>query len=94
MSEVISDKGQSEPYILIVGSMEEPAQAFLVVDQEILLEFEVCDSALAIVSVFFVFNICYTKGLINVFSFLETIIFDLKNKLPLSVSNFISVLTQ
>ena len=69
MSEVISDKGQSEPYILIVGSMEEPAQAFLVVDQEILLEFEVCDCALAIVSVFFVFNICYTKGLINVFSF-------------------------
>ena len=51
MSEVISDKGPSELYILIVGSMEEPAQAFLVVDQEILLEFEVCDCALAIVSV-------------------------------------------
>lgn len=35
---VICDKikGQNEPYLLIMGSVQEPKQAFLIVDQEIL----------------------------------------------------------
>ncbi len=93
MEEVVSEKNQSEPFLLVTGNMEEPEQCFLVVDQEILFESDIMDSVLSIISAFFVFNICYTKSMNNVFTFLERVLLDVGNKLPISVSNFLSLLS-
>ncbi len=73
--------------------MEEPGQCFLVIDQEIIFEVDIKDSALCIISAFFVFDICYTKSLNSVCLFLENILLGKNSKLSISVSNFISALS-
>ena len=92
MVDFIGEKGQSEPYLLISGSLQNPQQAFVVVDQEVLCEIELADCAFALISVFFVFNICYTKNLTCVFTFLEIALLNLSPKVPPTVNNFLSVL--
>ena len=67
-------------------------QSLLIVDQEILCEIDIEDSPFAIISVFFVFNICYTRNLIYVFTFLETVLLNLIPKLSPTVANFLSVI--
>ena len=62
MEEVISEKNQSEPFLLLTGNMEGPEQCFLVVDQEILFESDIMDSVMSTV-----FNI--TKLMNNVLLF-------------------------
>lgn len=32
------EKGQSEPYVLVIGTYQEPQQGFLIVDSEIITE--------------------------------------------------------
>lgn len=76
----------------VIGSSARPTEIFLVVDQNILCEVDVTDCILSLISVFFVFNICYTKGLNNVFTFLELALLNLPNKGPPSVINFFSSL--
>ena len=76
-----------------MGTPGDPKQAFLTVDQEILFEVDVKDCVLAITGVFYVFNICYTKGLGYVFSCLETVLLNVTTKLSPTVSNFISVIS-
>ena len=75
-----------------MGSPEAPDQAFLAVDQEVFCEIDTRDCPLAILSVFFIFNICYTKGLANFFIFLEHIFLNYSPKLPPSVNNFLSAI--
>ena len=66
------DRGEKpEPYVLVLGTWQDPVQAFLILDQDILSEVKVEDVPFAIISVFFVFNVCYTKSLNYVFTFLE-----------------------
>ena len=55
----IREKDQNEPYLLVLGSLQNPMQSLLIVDQEILCEIDIEDSPFAIISVFFVFNIQY-----------------------------------
>ena len=90
--EAILDKKQQEPYVLIVGHVQDAQQAFIVVDGEILCEVDVNDCVLALMSVFFVFNICYMKGVSNLFTFLEVVVLNMTCKLPPSVNHFLSAL--
>lgn len=77
----VESKGQSEPYVLLIGSYKDPRQAFLVVDCFVVCEIKnIGNVPLALLSAYFVFNVCYPKGLNNVYTFLEHALFNLKHK--------------
>ena len=67
------------PFIVVVGAMESPMQAFLVVDKHIVKEVEV--SCLAtLIAAYYVFNICYQRGLSNLFTFFEVLLLGMDTK--------------
>ena len=80
--------GMKEPYVIVIGDLNNVVQAFLVVDKIVLYEVEVSDTVFSLLSTFFVFNICYTKGTCHLFQFLEAIPLDEPTKLPPSVVLF------
>ena len=55
----------------MVGDQENPTQAFLVVDREIVTEVNIEDIPFTLMSSFFVFNIHYPKGCNNFYAFME-----------------------
>ena len=86
--EVVAEKGQTEPYLLVGNN-----QVFLAVDTEIVYELPVEDSVLGLVGSFFVFDISYTKGCTNMFTALEMLLLDSTPLKPhLSVSFFLSTI--
>ena len=89
----IKKRGQNAPYLLCSGEVVSPEQLYLVLDQQILCEIENNDAVFALLSAFFVFNVCYPKGCNNVYSFFEHAILNLKNKLNPSVIHFMSSLS-
>ena len=59
------------PYILVCGA-DANIQSFLVVDKVIISEVKTFnDLPFALMSAYFVFNICYPRGCNNLFSFME-----------------------
>ena len=64
------DRNQNEPYLIIFGAQQKPQQVFWVVDQEILCEINCFCNHFS-----FLFDICYTNGLTNVFTFIEHVLF-------------------
>jgi hypothetical protein len=92
--DLVKDRNQNEPYLIIFGVQQTPQQCFLIVDQEILCEIDEDDCAFALMSAFFVFNICYTKGLSNVFTFFEHVLLNINHsKLSPSVSHYFYFIT-
>ena len=86
-------KGQNEPYLLIIGDVEDMQQAFLVIDNQVKYEVPSDDIVFALLSSFFVFNICYCKGTFSFFQFLETILLNCNHaKLNPSVTHFLSLI--
>jgi len=82
----VKTKKQAEPYILVIGSYKDPTSLFLIIDCNIVCEIKLpIDAILALLSAYFVFNICYVKGLSNVFTFLKHAIFSLKHKKSLQL---------
>lgn len=47
MLNIIKQKGQKEPYVLILGSFKEPKQSFLIIDGEVVSEIDIRDIPLA-----------------------------------------------
>ena len=90
MFDAIKQKGQKEPYVLIIGSFKEPKQGYLVIDGQEVTEIDIHDVPLALLSSFFVFNICYPRGCGNFYTFLQHALFNLTHKkLPASISHFL-----
>ncbi len=94
IEKAIAEKGQSEPYVLVVGTYQEPVQSFLIVDSIVTVEIIDCRDILSILlSSFFVFNVCYTKGCKNLYLFFEYALLNIVNrKLPPSVTHFLASL--
>jgi len=93
MMNAINLKGQKEPYVLVLGSLKVPKQSFLIIDCEMVNEIDIQDVPLALLSCFFVFNICYTRGCGNVYTFLEHALFSLHHKkFPPSIDHFLAAL--
>ena len=61
-----------QPYILVVG--QEAVQAYLVVDKKVVDDVSFEDIPYILMAAFFVYNICYPKGCINLYSFLEVLL--------------------
>ena len=76
INEVIK-KGQKSPYIILSGRKEQ-LQSFLVVDKSLVCECPLNNVPVILLSAFFSFNICYTPGCHNFFSFLEYVFLDYK----------------
>ena len=72
----MQERQQAEPYIIVVGTMGDPSQAFLVVDCHVIGEVELNKIPLVLLGAYFVFNICYCKGCNNMFSYLEVLCLD------------------
>jgi hypothetical protein len=60
--------------VLISGTWSDPSQAFLVVDKHIVCEVaDLLDIPYMLMAAFFVFNIHYTQGCNNFYSFMEVV---------------------
>ena len=80
-----------EPYSLLLGSVYDSSQMFLVVDKVIVTELKnKFDLLFTLLSSFYVFNICYPRGCNNFFSFLEIKVLAHNTKINSTVSLFIS----
>lgn len=60
-----------QPCIMVRGSMAEPKEAFLCIERTVLCKAPCCEIPLILMAAFYVFNMEYTQGLINVYTFLE-----------------------
>ena len=66
-----------QPYILVVGL--EAIQAYLVVDKKVVDDVSFEDIPYILMAAFFVYNICYPKGCINLYSFLEVVLLKFRS---------------
>ena len=62
VTEIASCNDNLAPYVIIIGDLDDPTQAFLVVDRQVVTEVDIIDISM---SAFFVFNFCYPKGCSN-----------------------------
>lgn len=79
-----------QPLIVIKGSPKEPKEAFLFVDRVVLTKVPLQKITLALMAGFYVFNIHYTVGCSNLFTFLETYFLSYKPPKKTRLSNFLS----
>ena len=64
-----------EPYVIIIGSPSSYTQAFLVIDSDVIGEIGDMELIpLVLMASYYVFNICYPKGLTSFYSVLEVIV--------------------
>ena len=71
---VCDDSNNLSPYILMSGTWPAPNQAFLVVDKHIVCEVpDLLDIPFILMAASFVFNIHYTQGCNNFYSYLEVV---------------------
>ena len=83
---------KNEPYI-VVGNIDTPDQIFMVVEKTIISEIMTpSDILYGLLSSFFLFNLCYPHGCIDMYTFCETVILALNCKVPVSVSHFLASL--
>ena len=93
LESIVQQRGQPQPYVLASGNINNCDQLFLIVDCEIVCEISVNVVPLVLLSVYFVFNICYVRGCNNFYSFLEGIFLKPNiDKFPSSVKHFITTL--
>ena len=72
---IASENKIMEPYVIILGSPENHSQAFLVIDCDVIGEInDIKLVPLVLIASYYVFNICYPKGLSSFYSVLEIIV--------------------
>ena len=81
-----------QPVILIRGSVQEPKEAYLATDKVILCKLSMENALLALMAAFYSFNVQYTPGCTNFFSFIDTYFLDHKMPKRSRISNFLAQL--
>lgn len=71
VTEIASCNENLVPYVLIIGDLDDPTQAYLVVDRQVVTEVDIINIPLVLMSAFFIFNIRYPKGCSNFYTFME-----------------------
>ena len=83
MKAAVATNPRLEPYVVVAADLTE---TYLVVDRNIVDRVSFNDVPFALMSTFFVFNICYPKGCNNLYTFLEVVILKYSSeKVPPSV---------
>ena len=66
-----------EPYVIVIGSPDHYTQAFLIIDGRLIGEIKDVEIVpLVLLASYYVFNICYPKGLSAFYSILEVIVLN------------------
>ena len=92
-SNIAQKKKHPEPYILLTGDINDPDQAFLVIDCQIIGEVELKNIPITLLAAYFVFNICYVKGCHNMYSYLEVLFLNASpDKVSPTVKHFMTAL--
>lgn len=81
-----------QPLIIVKGCLQEPKEAYLVVDRMILCKLKLANVPLALLAAFYVFNVHYTPGCSNFYTFLESYFLSLKPPKKARIGNFLSQL--
>ena len=76
MSEAVASVLVAQPCVIIKGKLSgDIKEAILVVEKKIVCSFPAKDTILILVSAFYVFNMHYTVGCTNLFSFFDVLFF-------------------
>lgn len=67
-----------QPCVVLQGSFGQVQRAVLVVEKKLVAPFSPKDTPLVLISTFFAFNMHYTEGCTNYFTFFEVIFFKCK----------------
>ena len=79
------------PYIVVEGDIMAPKQAFAIVDKKVLFMVKFEDIPFILMSLFFVFNVCYPRGCTNFYSFMEIVTLNYPiDKASPTVKHFLS----
>ena len=65
VTKVAEENKQLEPSIIVVGDLQTASEAYLVTDQQIVVETPFVDVSLILMAAYFAFNIRYPKNLIT-----------------------------
>ena len=61
----------AQPCVIVEGELSSPLTAYLVVEKEVLCKISKDEAVTALMSAFYVFNMQYTPGCSNLYSFFE-----------------------
>ena len=74
---VAEENNTLEPYVIVIGSPSQYTQAFLFIDGKLIGEVSDIELVpLVLVASYYVFNICYPKGLGAFYSIMEVILLN------------------
>ncbi len=90
LKDAVQDVPTAQPCIIIRGSLGKVKDAVLVVERKIVSSFPPNETPLVLVGAFYAFNMHYTEGCKNFYSFLEVVFF--KCKLPPRLSALVAKL--
>lgn len=77
MKRVAEGNSTLEPYVIVIGSPDHYTQAFLIIDGRLIGEItDIEEIPLVLLASYYVFNICYPKGLGAFYSILEVIVLN------------------
>lgn len=71
----MDENNRFEPYITLTD-YEEDLEAYLIVDKLIIDKVPLLSLPYALMSAFFVYNICYPKGCNNFYAFMEIVVLN------------------
>ena len=93
MSEAVSSISVAQPSVIVKGKLSSNIkEAILVVEKKIICLFPAKDTTLLLISAFYVFNMHYTVGCTNLFSFFDVIFF--KQKKPTKKTRLAAVIAK
>ncbi len=81
-----------QPVIVVKGSLQNPKEAFLVADKIHICKIKFGNIPLVLMAAFYVFNVHYTPGCSNFYSFLESYFLSVKLPKKARLGNFVSQL--
>ena len=80
VDQIVKHCPNKHPYILVIGTIKSPEQLFLIADKTVVREVEMNSVLTNLLAAYYVFNVCYPRGLVNVFTFLEVFLLHLNPK--------------
>lgn len=80
VDQIVKHCPNKHPYILVIGTIKSPEQLFLIADKTVVREVEVNSVLTNLLAAYYMFNVCYPRGLVNLFTFLEVFLLHLNPK--------------
>lgn len=81
-----------QPLMVVRGSLQHPKDVYLAADKVLICKVEIDHIPVALMAAFYTFNVQYTPGLANFFTFMETYLLDINPPKLTRISNFLAQL--